>query len=75
MSFIFAKPPKMPDPPQFIQPKVEDVPSFEDEERKKEANLKLRRQMANRTGRSSTILTGSGLTQNPDIDQKTLLGV
>jgi len=74
MSFLF-KAPKIPEPPQFIQPKVEEVPKFEDEARRKEEELKLRRQMANRTGRRSTILTGSGLTQNPDIDQKTLLGV
>jgi hypothetical protein len=30
--------------------------------------------MAKRKGRRSTILTGTGLTTNPDIDTKTLLG-
>ena len=29
MSFIFGKP-QMPEPPKFIEPKVEAVPNFED---------------------------------------------
>ena len=34
----------------------------------------MRESMARRRGRRSTILTGTGLTSNPDIDNKTLLG-
>jgi hypothetical protein len=33
MSFIFGKP-KMPEPPKFIEPKVEAVPNFEDVKRR-----------------------------------------
>ncbi len=73
MSFIFGKP-KMPEPPKFIEPKVQDVPQLEDMKRKEAEELALRENLARRRGRRSTILTGTGLTSNPDIDNKTLLG-
>ena len=78
MSFI-AKlfMPKMPAMPQITLPEVADVPNYEDEARKKEAEDEERRRALNRKGRRSTILTGSsGL--NPiteeEYEQKTLLG-
>jgi hypothetical protein len=77
MSFI-AKMfmPKMPAMPQLELPKVEDVPSYEDEARKKEASEDERRRALNRKGRRSTILTSSkGLNEISDeeYEQKTLL--
>jgi len=77
MSFI-AKMfmPKMPAMPQLELPKVEDVPSYEDEARKKEAAEDERRRALNRKGRRSTILTSSkGLNEISDeeYEQKTLL--
>jgi hypothetical protein len=74
MSFIFGKTPSMPEPPKFIEPKVEAVPNFEDIKRRDAEQLALRESIAKRKGRRSTILTGTGLTTNPDIDTKTLLG-
>jgi hypothetical protein len=73
MSFIFKKP-KMPEPPKFIEPKVEVIPNFEDVKRRDAEQLALRESIAKRKGRRSTILTGTGLLDNPDIDTKTLLG-
>lgn len=64
----------MPEPPKFIEPKVEAVPNFEDVKRREAEELAMRESMARRRGRRSTILTGTGLTSNPDIDNKTLLG-
>jgi len=74
MSFIFGKP-QMPEPPKFIEPKIQDVPNLDDEKRKEAEALALRESNARRRGRRSTILTGTGLTDNPDVDTKTLLGV
>ena len=78
MSFI-AKlfMPKAPAMPQLILPEVKDVPNYEDEARKKEAEDEERRRMLNRKGRRSTILTGSsGLNpiEDENIEYKTLLG-
>ena len=78
MSFI-AKlfMPKMPAMPQLTLPEVADVPNYEDEARKKEAEDEERRRALNRKGRRSTILTGSsGLNpiDEENYEQKTLLG-
>ncbi len=73
MSFIFGSP-KMPEPPKLEMPKVEDVPSFKDVAREQELALAARTAASKRKGRSSTILTGTGLTDNPTLDTKTLLG-
>ena len=77
MSFI-AKlfMPKMPSLPQITLPEVKDVPNYEDEARKKEAEEDERRRALNRKGRISTILTSSkGLNEISDeeYEQKTLL--
>ena len=69
--------PKMPAMPQITLPEVKDVPNYEDEARKKEAEDDERRRMLNRKGRRSTILTGSsGLNpiDQENYEQKTLLG-
>lgn len=66
-----------PDPPQMITQAVEDVPSYEDEQRALEERRKLLEAEKNRKGRRSTILTGgTGLNdiEEENIDQKTLLG-
>ena len=78
MSFI-AKlfMPKAPEMPQLILPETKDVPNYEDEARKKEAEDEERRRILNRKGRRSTILTGSsGLNpiDEENYEQKTLLG-
>jgi hypothetical protein len=68
--------PKMPSMPQITLPEVKDVPNYEDEARKKEAEDEERRRMLNRKGRRSTILTSSkGLNEISDeeYEQKTLL--
>ena len=67
----------MPAMPQLTLPEVKDVPNYEDEARKKEAEDEERRRMLNRKGRRSTILTGSsGLNpiEEENIVYKTLLG-
>ena len=69
--------PKMPAMPQLTLPEVKDVPNYEDEARKKEAEDEERRRALNRKGRRSTILTGSsGLNpiDEENYEQKTLLG-
>ena len=69
--------PKPPPMPQLTLPEVKDVPNYEDEARKKEAEDEERRRMLNRKGRRSTILTGSsGLNpiDEENYEQKTLLG-
>ena len=69
--------PKMPAMPQIVLPEVKEVPDYEDEARKKEAEDEERRRMLNRKGRRSTILTGSsGLNpiEEENIEYKTLLG-
>ena len=78
MSFI-AKMfmPKMPAMPQLELPKVEDVPDYEDEARKRAAEADERRRALGRKGRQSTILTSAkGLNEISDeeYEQKTLLG-
>tara|TARA_Y100001935_G_scaffold215164_1_gene186543 strand:+ start:411 stop:638 length:228 start_codon:yes stop_codon:yes gene_type:complete len=74
MSFLF-KMPSMPPMPAIEEPKVEDVPSAEDEARKKAEAEEMRLRNRNRKGRRSTILT------SPDYEdteattkQNTLLG-
>ena len=69
--------PKAPEMPQLTLPEVADVPDYEDEARKKEAEEDERRRALNRKGRRSTILTGSsGLNpiDEENYEQKTLLG-
>ncbi len=56
MSFLF-KMPSMPAPPPIEEPKVEDVPSAEDEATKAAEAAELRKRNRNRKGRRSTILT------------------
>ena len=56
MSSLF-KMPSMPAPPALEMPKVENVPSAEDEARRKEEDAEMRRRNRNRKGRRSTILT------------------
>ena len=72
----FLKPPKIPAPPPIEMPKEEDVPSLEDEARERQEAEDLRRRQLNRTGRRSTILTGTGLSEiaDKDLKQTTLLG-
>ena len=74
MSFLF-KMPSMPPMPAIEEPKVEDVPSAEDEARKEAEAADMRQRNRNRKGRRSTILT------SPDYEdteattkQNTLLG-
>jgi hypothetical protein len=71
----FLKPPKMPAPPVMMPPPEPDF-SAEDEAREKQAAEDERRRLANRKGRRSTILTGSGLNEIEDneINKKTLIG-
>ena len=74
MGSIF-KAPKMPPPPPIIEPKVEDVPDAEDEERAAEEEAELRARNRKRKGRRSTILTSPDYEEvEADTDQKTLLG-
>jgi len=74
MSFLF-KMPSMPAPPPIVEPKVDDVPSADDEARKAAEAAEMRARNRNRKGRRSTILT------SPDYEdteattkQNTLLG-
>ena len=72
MSFLM---PKMPSPPAMVMPEVKDVPNYDDEERKKEQRAALEASERKRKGRRSTILTGgSGLSEEAELNQKTLLG-
>ena len=72
MSFLM---PKMPSPPALVMPEVKDVPNYDDEERKKEQRAALEASERKRRGRRSTILTGgSGLSEEAELNQKTLLG-
>ena len=78
MSFI-AKlfMPKMPSLPPIQLPEVRDVPNYEDEARKKQAEEDERRRALGRKGRRSTILTSSkGLNEISDeeYEQKSLIG-
>jgi hypothetical protein len=74
MGSIFK--PKIPAPPPVVMPKVEDVPDYEDEERKAAEEREMLDAERKRKGRRSTILTGTGLNEIEDenIDKKTLLG-
>ena len=71
MSFLM---PKMPSIPPLVMPEVKDVPNYDDEERKKTERAELEASERKRKGRRSTILTGTGLTDDPELHQKTLLG-
>jgi hypothetical protein len=59
-----------------MMPPPEPDFSAEDEAREKQAAEDERRRLANRKGRRSTILTGSGLNEIEDneINKKTLIG-
>lgn len=74
MSFLFSAP-KMPELPKLEMPKAQDVPTYNDLQRQQEIDAAQRAADAKRRGRQSTILTtGTGLTDNPTLDIKTLLG-
>jgi|Laugresbdmm110sd_1035091.scaffolds.fasta_scaffold521151_2 hypothetical protein len=73
MSKIF-KAPSMPAPPPIVMPKVEDVPQYEDTVRKDQIIAAQRAADAKRKGRASTILTGTGLNDSPQLQLTTLLG-
>ena len=66
--------PKMPSPPSLVLPETKDVPNYDDEAREKEARESLAASERKRKGRRSTILTGSGLTTEPELYKKSLLG-
>ena len=66
--------PKMPSPPALVMPETKDVPNYEDEAREKETREALEASERKRKGRRSTILTGTGLTTEPELYKKTLLG-
>ena len=72
MSFLL---PKMPSPPALVMPETKDVPNLEDADRKKAEREALEASERKRKGRRSTILTtSSGLQEEPELYQKTLLG-
>ena len=71
MSFLM---PKMPSPPALVLPETKDVPNYDDEARAKETREALEASERKRKGRRSTILTGTGLTTEPELYKKTLLG-
>ena len=71
MSFLM---PKMPSPPALVMPQVKEVPNYQDEAREKETREALELSERKRKGRRSTILTGTGLTTEPELYKKTLLG-
>ena len=74
MSSLF-KMPRIPSPPPLEMPKVEDVPSAEDEARKRAEQEEMRRRQRNRKGRRSTILTSPSYEDTAaDVDKPTLLG-
>ena len=74
MSFLF-KMPSMPPMPAIEEPKVEDVPSAEDEARKAAEAEDMRRRNLNRKGRRSTILTSPDYEDTAaTTNQPTLLG-
>ena len=74
MSSLF-KMPSMPAPPQLEMPKVENVPSAEDEVRRAEEDAEMRRRTRNRKGRRSTILTSPTYGDTTaTTDKPTLLG-
>ena len=71
MSFLM---PRMPSPPALVMPETKDVPNLEDADRKKAEREALEASERKRKGRRSTILTGTGLTTEPELYKKTLLG-
>ena len=71
MSFLM---PRMPSPPPLVMPETKDVPNYDDEAREKETREALEASERKRKGRRSTILTGTGLTTEPELYKKTLLG-
>jgi len=73
MGFLMPKPPAMPAIPE---PKpLPEPPSYEDEERAREAEKKRAAIRRNRKGRSSTILTtADGLEDNELTTKKKMLG-
>jgi hypothetical protein len=71
MSFLM---PKIPSPPPLVMPETKDVPNYDDEARAKETREALEASERKRKGRRSTILTGTGLTTEPELYKKTLLG-
>ena len=73
MGSIFK--PKMPAPPQIVEPPEPDF-SYDDEEQKAAAKKEMLDAERRRKGRRSTILTGTGLNEIEDenIEKKTLLG-
>ena len=74
MSSLF-KMPSMPAPPQLEMPKVQNVPSAEDEARRDEEEADMRRRTRNRKGRRSTILTSPTYGDTAATTEKpTLLG-
>ena len=78
MSFI-AKlfMPKMPSLPPIQLPEVKEVPNYEDEARKAQAEEDERRRALGRKGRRSTILTSAkGLNEltEEEYEQKSLIG-
>ena len=74
MSSLF-KTPSVPAPPPIVEPKVEDVPSAEDEARERAEAEEMRARNRKRKGRRSTILTSPDYEdEEADTDQKTLLG-
>ena len=78
MSFI-AKlfMPKMPSLPQITLPEVKDVPNYEDEARKAQAEEDERRTVRGRKGRQSTILNtaqGLGEITDEELSEKSLIG-
>ena len=74
MSFLF-KMPSMPPMPKIEEPKVEDVPSAEDEARRKAEEAEMRQRNRNRKGRRSTILTSPDYEDTAaTTDKPTLLG-
>ena len=72
MSFLM---PKMPSPPPLVMPEIKEVPNLKDEDREEEQRLALEASERKRKGRRSTILTtSSGLQEEPELYQKTILG-
>ena len=74
MGFLKPKIPAMPPIPE-VKP-LPEPPSYDDAEREAEAARKRARLRNQKTGRSSTILTGRGGLEDDDskITKKTLLG-
>ena len=73
MGFLKPKIPAMPPIPE-VKP-LPEPPKYDDAQRAEDAARKRARIRAGRTGRSSTILTGTdGLEDEKKVTKKTLLG-